>query len=199
MAVRATMATLISRVRLLIADAGATQQFQDQQIQDFLDNYRMDVFNEPLMPKPTFSGSTISYFDYFADLGQWEDDLVLKQYLITQVTPATSENIVGHWTFAATTLPPVFITGKTYDLYRSAADLLEFWAATFVLAYDATVDGQSLRLSQQHANLLTLADQYRRKSRAHSISVIRSDTRVSPEHLAGSGLGPLEIDRFAKG
>jgi hypothetical protein len=197
MAVRPTMAALISRVRLLINDpTGAV--FADQDIQDVMDMTREDLRYLVLAPAPTYSGSTISYFDYYADLTDWEDDLAFRQWRINVVTPATSENIVGHWVFAQTTLPPVYLIGKTYDIYRSAADLLERQAARMVLAYDMTVDGQSLRRSQMAMMLTNLAHQYRLKQRAHVISTTRSDlvNKAANDNL---GLGPLPIDYMGSG
>ena len=196
---RSTMAALIARVRLLINDpAGASQVWTDDNIQDVLDASRADVKNEAMIPRPTFSGSTIQFLDYYTKLGDWEDDLVIKQYLITQVTPATSEPIAGHWAFSTTTLPPLFISGKTYDIYRSAADLLERQAAMWVLRYNVNVDGQSLQRGQVTTALQNLAKTYRMKQRAGAIHVVRTDIR-QPGQLAGAGLGPLEIDYMADG
>src|SRR6266704_1986427 len=96
MPVRSTMANLITRERVLINDpSGASQVFDDQTIQDILDARRIDVLNGSLIEKPTFSGSTVQYLDYFSDWSDWEDSPVLKQYLTVVVTPSTSENIVG--------------------------------------------------------------------------------------------------------
>lgn len=200
MTVRTTMATLISRVRLLINDAeGVCQIFTDQDIQDVLDASRADVKNEPLEPRATFAGATIQWLDYYAQLGDWEDDVVLRQYLITVVTPSLSEPIAGHWQFATTTLPPIYLSGKTYDLYRAAADLLERHAAKWTLSYAMSVAGQSLQRNQAHMMLLDMARQYRLKARAHRITTIRTDTAQHAGGLAGAGLGPLEIDRMAQG
>jgi len=199
MPVRSTMAALIARTRLLVNDpAGASQVFADQDIQDILDASRADVKNEAMIPRPTFSGSTIQFLDYYTKLGDWEDDLVIKQYLITQVTPTTSEPIAGHWAFSTTTLPPLFISGKTYDIYRSAADLLERQAAMWVLRYNVNVDGQNLQRGQVTTALQNLARTYRMKQRAGAIHVVRTDIR-QPGQLAGAGLGPLEIDYMADG
>lgn len=196
---RSTMAALIARVRLLINDpAGASQVWTDDNIQDVMDASRMDYRNEVLQPKPTFSGSTIQFLDYYHKLGDWEDDLVIKQYLINQVTPATSEPIAAHWTFSTTTLPPLYISGKTYDIYRAAADLLERQAAMWVLRYNVNVDGQSLQRGQVTTALQALAKTYRMKQRAGAINVTRTDIR-QPSGLAGAGLGALEIDYMAAG
>lgn len=199
MAVRSTMATLIARTRLLINDpAGASQVFQDSDIQDILDSSRSDVKNGVMIPQPTFAGSQIQFLDYYTKLGDWEDDLVIKQYLINQVTPATSEPIAGHWTFSLSTLPPLYISGKTYDIYRASADLLERQAAMWVLRYNVNVDGQSLQRGQVTAALQNLARTYRMKQRAGAIHVIRTDIRQSGQ-LAGSGLGPTQLDYMASG
>jgi hypothetical protein len=197
MAVRTSMAALISRVRLLINDTGGSPTWQDQDIQDILDASRIQYANVALAPRPTFTGATIQYLDYYSDLGDWEDDLVLKQFLVNVVTPSSSENIVGHWVFAATTLPPVYITGKTYDIYRAAADILERWAAKVVMAYDINVDGQSLHRSQMATMLTNLAHQYRMKQRAHVINVTRTDVVTKPKH--GLSLEPQEIDYMGSG
>src|SRR5260370_6661207 len=184
MAVRSSMAALILRVRLLINDTlpiGSGQVFADQDIQDVLDESRLDVFNSEMRAEPTFTGATFQFLDYTTTfggekaLGGWEDGMVLKQYLTTVVTLATIEPIVGHFTFAANTYPPVFISGKIYDVYRAAADLLERWSAKWALLFSVSVDGQSMQRSQAHAMLLDLAKQYRMKQRAGSIAVKRAD------------------------
>lgn len=201
MAVRATMAPLIARVRLLISDSpppGTPPVFFDQDIQDVLDEGRVDVFNMPLVPKETFSGATILYLDYETDLGGWEDGYTLRQFLTQTVTPSVLEPIAGHWSFAASTFPPVFITGRLYDVYRAAADLLERWAAKWVLRYSATVDGQGLQRSQVTRNLQLLAVTYRKKQRAGVISMRRSDLNAGGQSVQ-SRLAETELDRMASG
>jgi len=193
------MASLITRVRLLINDpAGGSQIFADQDVQDVLDASRQDIGNVALTAFPTYSGSTIQYLDYYSDWTDWEDDVVLKQYLTQVVTPSASENIVGHWMFAANKFPPVYISGKTYDVYRSAADLLERWAAKWVLSYSFTSDGQSFQRQQAAHMLQALAKTYRQKQRPRSIIATRSD-------LVGASQGPdnplaaRPIDYFSSG
>lgn len=199
MAVRATMASLIYRVRGLINDpAGTSQVFDDQTIQDVLDFGRMDIVNEVMIPKPTFTGSSIQFLNYYSHVGDWEDDIVFKQYLVNIVTPATLEPIAGHITFAATTLPPIYLTGKFYDVYRAAADLLERQAAQWSLSFDFSADGQSFKRSQAAMALQKLAMTYRMQQRPRTIEVTRTDMK-SRENMAGAGLGPLEVDYMGSG
>lgn len=199
MPVRSTMAALIYRVRLLINDsAGQTQTFTDQDIQDVMDQTRQNLRYLVLAPAPTYTGSTINYFDYYADVTDWEDDVTFWQWRINSVTPATSENIAAHWVFAQTTLPPVYLIGKTYDVYRSAADLLERWAAKWVLSYNISVDGQNLQRSQAAVALQNLAHTYRMKQRAREISLTRTDLTNKAQNNS-LGLGPLPIDYMGSG
>lgn len=199
---RSSMAALIARERLLINDTlpfGSGQIWTDDQIQDVMDESRADTKNQVMIPKPTFTGSTIQYLDYYTELGGWEDDWIIKQYLINQVTPATSEPIAGHWTFSTTTLPPLYISGKLFDVYRSAADLLERQAAQWVLSYSMSVDGQNLQRGQVTTALQNLAKTYRMKQRAVAIHVTRTDVRGPDKNLVATGLGPLEIDYMGSG
>jgi len=199
--VRPSMAALISRTRLLINDPlSATMQFADSDIQDVLDEGRIDIVNMSLIPKPTFTGSSIQYIHYYSDMGGWEDDYVLKQYLVVTVTPSIVEPIAGHFQFATTTLPPVSITGKLFDVYRSAADLLERLSARWVLSYNVNVDGQSLQRGMAATALQTLAKQYRTQQRAGSLTLVRTD--IADGSSSGNGaptLAPTALDYLAKG
>lgn len=200
MAVRATMANLILSVRTLINDTlpvGNGQIFTDQQIQDVMDEGRVDLMNIPLIPKPTFSGSTIQYLDYFSEMGGWEDGYVLKQYLTVVVTPSVLEPIPGHFQFAANTWPPVYITGLLHDRYRAAADLLERLAAQYVLRYSMTVDGQNLQIGQVTTNLQNLAKTYRRKQRPRTIHMKTSTIKDTQD--TGISLQPTELDYMSSG
>lgn len=200
MAVRSSMAALILRVRTMINDllpSGSGQVFTDQQIQDVMDQTRQNMRYLSLAPSPTYSGSTISYLDYYSDWTDWEDDLTLWQYRIISVTPSVSENVVGHWTFATTTLPPCYIVGKTYDVYRTAADLIEQRAAQWMMSHSLTVDGQNLARGQVLTMMLQLAKTYRMKQRAITIGTIRSDVAAGDE--GGPSLAPTEIDFIGSG
>jgi len=196
---RSTMAALIARVRLLINDpSGASQVWADDDIQDVMDESRVDVRNQALKATPTFSGSTIEYLDYFSSLAGWEDGYVLKQYLITTVTPSVLEPIAGHWQFADSTLPPVYISGSLHDVYRAAADLLERQSTQWMLRYNVTVDGQNMQRSMVIDNIQKIVKQYRMKQRAGSINVTRSDVRA-PSTAVTIGLQATPIDYMASG
>jgi hypothetical protein len=181
MAVRDSMTALIRRVRLLIDDGDSScQTFTDQEIQDVLDACRMDMNNLQLIASPTFVGGTVQYLNFYSKLRDWEDDATFTKSLIQAITPTVSEPIVGHWKFGTSMYATVYLTGKTYDVYRAAADLLEVWSARKAFDYNIAVDGQKFQRDQVAPALLRLANTYRTKQRAQSISAIRSD-------LAGKG------------
>lgn len=168
MAVRSTMAALIARVRQMVFDpAGGSELFADQDIQDKLDECREDIRYELLTPKPTFANpGGIQYNDYYAARGMWEADEVLIWGDFSTLTPTSSDELVGHWQFS-NQLPPVLIAGKRYDLYRAAADLLDYKIATLsATETDFSSDGQSFHLSQQLTFLEKRVCDYRRKQQA---------------------------------
>ena len=181
---RATMASLIARVRLMVAESG-TAILSDDNIQDKLDECRIDVRYALLVPKPTYSNTLgIQYNDYYyiptgdprgKVVGMWESDEVLIWGDFTTLTPTSSDELVGHWQFS-NQLPPVMIAGKRYDIYRAAADLLDYKIASLsATQFDFTADGQSFHLSQQLTFLEKRAADYRRKMEARVGAIGRAD------------------------
>lgn len=165
---RASLADLITRLRLLVNDpAGGTQAFTDDQLEDVLDARRADVRHLELDAAETRDpGAGVTYLDYHARVGDWESDAVLEDATGAALVPATSDYLVGHWTFAASQTPPVYLTGKTFDLYAAAADLLEMWAAKLALSgFDFSADGATYHLSQRQAALERQAALYRTRAR----------------------------------
>lgn len=186
----------------MISDpTGASQQFTDQQIQDRLDANRDDIRYENLVIAPSIvntasTNNIASYIfaDYFSKYGFWEADVVLQGYLSAAywkvLTPVASELLIdeAHWQFetsvftSGTTpgqLPPVFATGKVFDVYAASADLLEFWAATSARRFDFNSDGQSFRVSQVQAGLQKQAEYYRRQCKPKIAQIHRHDVLSS--------------------
>jgi hypothetical protein len=172
------MTGLIARTRVLIGDpSGASQQFSDDQIEQILDGRRMEYRYLILLPLVTLTNAATTYLAYQAPEGltDWETDVVVSSNTFATLTPASSDYINGRFTFATDTRPPVYLTGKTYDLYGAAADLLEAWAATGAGAYDFTTGRQTFNRSQIGQNRATLARQYRGRARTVQASVRRTD------------------------
>lgn len=200
MAVRTTMAQIIARTRLMIGDpASPTQQFQDQDIQDTLDQSRDDLRYEGELIAPSIVNTASTgnqaatiFADYYSKYQWWEQDVVLQGYFNgaawVVLTPVALDYIVGRWQFEINVfttgtvpgqLPPVFATGKVYDLNCAAADLLEMWAATLAGAYNISVNGQSLQRSQLMTAKLTMAGYFRRLAKPKLAMLRRND--ITPD------------------
>lgn len=181
MPVRGSMNDLIARVRVLIGDpSGASQQFDDQTVQDVLDLSRVNVRNALLRPAPSLvSSGLLNYSDYFADIGHWEADVVIQDAAFNILSDmSASDLLTGHWTWSLAApgkIPPLFITGKYYDIYAAAADLLERWAAVWTRAYAIGEAGTTLQRQQVAPAMLAQARQYRKQQLVHSIPMVRSD------------------------
>lgn len=172
MAVRSTMTDLIARTRRLIGDpAGPSAQFDDQAVQDALDEHRLRVVLEALRPAPSLTG-TIT--EYSAAWGDWEGSPALQSTGGVALTPTASDLIAGVWTFAGHT-PACLLTGSTYDRYGAAADLLEAWAGLAKLRVTASTGTKRVELSRQLPALLELADKLREKARPMTARQSRAD------------------------
>jgi hypothetical protein len=194
------MLQLIKRERTLIYDQDGSV-FDDQTIQDVLDESRVDVTSEVLTPKETFTAGQILFLNYYASIGNWEDDLIIKQYLYNPVVPSTIEPIAGHFAFSQTTLPPLYISGKRYDIYRAAADLLERRTATQIMQFAFSSDEQSFQPQQVVDNISKLVKLYRQKQQPRTIAMSRSDLRAGtdPASLTGTYHSGKLIDYLASG
>ena len=179
MAIRTTMATLVARIRVMISDpSGASAVFTDDTIQEVLDLSRVTVRYGILRCEPTLMpGGILSYTDFFADVGGWEDATATTLYSPSYavLTPTVFDVITGHWSFTTTQVLPVFIVGNYYDIYSAAADLCERMAATMARAYDFMSDGKKFSRSQMMTALLRMAATYRSQARARTIPIIRED------------------------
>ena len=208
MAVRPTMSYLIAKVRQMIFDlSGPNQFFADQDIQDELDSpqCRDDIRYELLQMAPAIvnagNNSHLAQYiwaDYYSSYDFWESDVVIQGNNVTTgypwivLTPLNSELIVGHFQFELDVFnsgtvpgqwPPVYATGKVYDRFMCAANLLDFWSAALVASYDINVDGQSLKRSQMAQAKQNLANKYRMQAKMRVGHMVRNDVNGNRRNL----------------
>lgn len=206
--VRASMSHLIDTTRQMIGDVSTPQDFTDQDVQDVLDAHRAEVRYELLTPMPDIqpgqNGSLVAQFvwaSYQSEFQYWEADVVVQGIQTSNdqpwvvLTPLSFEYINGKWTFAVTLpdlsatppaqWPPVYATGKAYDLFAAAAELLERRIAlrSFTM-FDFTADGRSMRLSQVLDRWEKLRAVYVAKSWNRVVEIIRTDLAPDIEHGA---------------
>jgi len=202
MAARSSMAGLITRLRAMIGDPGGlTPVWSDDELQNALDANRDDIRHMPLVASETIaSGGVVTWMDYYAPgpgeagttilqswtniqgprgrvdgRGDWETDVLLQDATFATLTAATSDYIVGHWTFAASTAPPVYLTGKCYDLAAAAADVCEQWASKVALVQDYQNAGLSDTWMHKTKNMQDMAQRFRGRARARTGTQVRGD------------------------
>jgi len=191
MAVRDTMASLISRTRDLLGDpSGSGEQLSDQQIQDALDQRRWDVRYQYLYASETISsvGGTgvTTWQDFYADRGDWEDGWTLQNGSWVDITSLADvkEPMIGHWHFPENQPTGCFITGSSYDINAAGADLCEMLIASIrKRAFNFSADGASYDRKQLVDNLIELRDSLRAHAYPGSIFMARMDviSNVAPE------------------
>lgn len=173
---RATMATLITRLRRAVGDpAGASPVHTDDELQDALDAHRVDAVVTELIPvRSVASGGAVSYRKFLAAVGFWEDSPLIQGSSFATVTPATNDYLRGEWTFATDQTPPLYISGQAYDLYGAAIEVLEAWLAKLKLQFDFEEDQQSFARSQKVRGIRALIAEYQRKARPPGIRLVTS-------------------------
>lgn len=176
MAARATMAELISELRVLIGDdAGANAVFTDDQLQNFLDNWRTDIFAGRLIERPTVAaGGAMSYRDYYAG-GMWEGGELLQDGSFNTLTASSADRRRGHWQFSGGQAPPVYITGALYDVYAAAADACQAWLAKIKLDFDFSADGGTFSRAQKVVHLEAQLARLRSMAQPVVAQMVRDD------------------------
>lgn len=175
MAARASMAALITQVRDLIQDNGSTEVFTDEQLEQFLDDNRIDAnYLEMRWRESIAPGGSVSYYEYRA-AANWETTATVTNNQYGTVTAGTVDYRRGVWTFATSQEPPLYVTGARYNVYAAAAAALEQWMATLKFTYDFTADGATFRRSQQVAAMQALLDRYRSMAGPQVMTMTRSD------------------------
>jgi hypothetical protein len=178
------MTDLIARLRRLVGDpAGASQTWQDEDLQDALDAHRREARYAYLRPVESIAeGGAVTYLTYAADMPDWEGEPSLADGNFAALTADTEDLLTGRWTFAAEPQRPVRITGFYYDVHGAAAEILEAWIAKLKGSIDLSVDGLSLKRSQKVGHLQALLTACSMRQWADSGCVIQTDFNPSARH-----------------
>ena len=173
----ASIDAILSRCRLLIGDpSGVDAVFTDAEITDALERRAQEARYYPLTEQESIApGGVVTWLTFDAPVGDWETNVVLTDSSYNVLTPATSDPVLGRWTFATQPKMPVFILGVTYDLYGAAGDLLLPWATRESCAFDVSADGLSLSRSQKAEMHRQRAAEYHAKARTNVTNLVRTD------------------------
>lgn len=169
---RVSMMGLITQTRLLIGDSA--EMVTDDEIQNVMDTHRQEARYQLLKKLVSYESGIAVYKTWQAPCGYWERSVMLSDAAHNELTPVTEDWLTGQWEFA-TSQTAVYLTGWTYDLYMSAADLLEVMAGRCASEYDFTADGASFHRSQKAEAYRRLAAEYRKKQQVKTVSQIRED------------------------
>lgn len=181
---RLALLPLIARLRLLVGDAaGTTQTWTDDELELALDSHRHDWWYWRLTAIPTVTAGTTEYHTFVADDidGIWDSDTLL--YAADQATILTADSVnltVGQWTFTADQADnlPLYASGRTYDLYGAAVDILGQWQARLKLdSFDFDTEDESFKRSQKLAAIDELIGTYRTQMQPSTGRLVRGDTR----------------------
>jgi hypothetical protein len=178
---RVTMSELLRRLRRLIQDpAGTEQVWEDDDLQDALDNHRREARYARLSEQPTIlPNGSVQYLIFVAGIGDWEQGAELTDASFNVLTTGiTTDLLTGRWTFATAPNRPVRVTGFHYDLHGAAAEILEAWIAREKCAVDTVIDGLAIKRSQRIEHLQTMLAQGRRRMWVESAAVIQMDVAL---------------------
>lgn len=176
----ASIDAITSRVRLLIGDpSGGGAIFTDAEIHNSLELRSEEARYYPLTEQKSIApGGAVTWLTFDAPVGDWETNVVLTNSSYTVLTPVTSDPVRGRWVFSTQPTLPVFILGKTYDLYGTSGDLLLQWATRESSAFDVSADGLTLARSQKADMKRQRAAEYHAKSRTTSTNLVRTDEQA---------------------
>lgn len=160
MPVRPGMQPLIDRLRRTIGDVGTPPVFEDDDLQDALDERRVHVSAQALLEEAVVSGSATVFR---APYGYWEADAVVAS-ASGPSSPSVADPINGVWTFSSAPGATQYLTGRAYDFWGTAANLLETWAARVALEFDFGTDQQQFDRSQKRIGLLAVAREFGRRA-----------------------------------
>lgn len=102
----------------------------------------------------------------------WAADAALVLGNGTVVAVDTPRPLEGRWEFNAPHAYPAYLTGRSYDLHATAADLLEQWAAKVKLEHDLSIGDLRLTRKQKYDALIDLAKNHRKRIRLRSVQIV---------------------------
>lgn len=190
MAVRAGMANLILELRSMVnagtADysVSGVSYWTDQQLQDRLDRFRVDLNRAPLRYDSEYVGGTAYYHDYYAPLGNLEE--AGSGTIHWQVEDGDG-NAAGTATYAADYIAGLirftndqggsayYLRGRSYNLKRAASSIWREKAGSVAAYYSFSADGQSFSRSHWFEHCLSMADNYEADSGIQTTRLIRND------------------------
>lgn len=192
MAIRPGMIWLVNHLRTLIDDQRETY-LDDETLEALLDQRSREHRDCELEAIPRWYPEGLSYVDFQGpkmlegppniELFDGSRNTLAFPVVLAYGSPATGLNVgtavyvdlrLGRFRFQGTAVAwspvpqgpqrPIYLNGRSYDVYGAAADALEIQAAQVSQDFDFQTEGVSYSRSQKHEQLTKQAERYRSMS-----------------------------------
>lgn len=188
---RSTMFDLVNIVRGMTDTQeaqytiGVQSYWTQDHIQTALDRYRKDIRHEQLYPIDTWpGGGSVHWLEYQSRYRNYE--ATSGGTAVFEIEDGTGANVGtasysvdytrGRVTFTANTQGTVYyLTGRSYDINATAADIWRQKAAHYAAAYDIRTDNHGFTRSQLMKQALQMADMYDQMGEPQVVTLTRSD------------------------
>jgi len=178
------MFDLIEFVRDLIGDPNpvdgtCTPNFTDAQVQRALDQHSTDVFQQRLRVADNIQANgTIFWTDFYSEYPYWESGAQFQGATWAHITPdGFTDYLTGEWHFLTSQTLPVWITGRYFDVYGAAVDLVRRWEAKVKLDFDFSSVNSGYTRSQKMRQLRQLAQDLQQRMGMRNVKMRRQDSR----------------------
>lgn len=159
--------------------------WSDDQLQQTLDDNREEITHFALSNRVEYgSGGSATYKDYFYPFKDLEESTSgTAAFDVEDSTGASAGTAdfainydASHIRFNSDTEGATYyLTGRSYNIKRAAAQVWERKAAHYVNAYDFAADGARFDRSQMHAHALKMSEHYRGSSGIKISTLIREE------------------------
>ena len=175
--VREPLRPLIARLRREVGDEGTDPMWTESELAEALEEYSCVVRYLPLRPHQTrLPNGTVQDLDFESGTQWWETDAIVVNGSWTTVTPTSFDHVRGRVSFASHQVSALYISGKHYDLYRAAENVIDQSIAKLKRrAIDMSDTNGSLKRNQQIQTLLELKRGVQAKQTPGTGHMVRSD------------------------
>ena len=177
---RSGMTDLIAQVRRLVNESG-TATWTDDQLEDTLDRYRVDVWGEELIAAPVYSGGSVVYNDYLMATRDVEGTASTDGWRLYN---SNGESASGYTLYPERGLvrftadqrgTAYWADYRTYDPYLAAADLWAEKAGQQAGKYDFGTGSDKFSRSQWFRHCREMASEMRMRAKPQVVQSTRRD------------------------
>lgn len=192
---RSTMISIVHTLRGM-TDAGTADYtvagfgyWTDDHLLNILDRYRSDVYREQLAPVPKYAGSgTIAYYTHLSEYRNFEQTSGGTAIFYLETSDGTDVGTASYTmdypngiaTFSSDTSGTVYyLTGRSYDLNRAAADVWRQKAAHYAGMFSFSTDNHRVDKGALIKNAMQMAQTYEGFAGPVVSTMYRSDIDVT--------------------